>query len=141
MEKEYVKTNYTGCSYITAGKVYEVIGAIGHGCWIVDDQGDIIHIATREAATCCHLDSVGFWEHTSAPATEQQEEKMEQEYKTFGEMSKEEKLALFEAWVEGAQLQLYNTDKKCFVDIVYVVWSDDICYRIKPVPAEMPSID
>lgn len=141
MEKKYVKTNYTGCLYITAGKVYEVTGSDGKYCWIVDDQGDRIYIIADEADTCYHLDSVGFWEYASAPTTEQQDGKMEQEYKTFGELSKEEKLALFEAWVEGGKLQLYNTDKECFVDIVYVVWSDDICYRIKPAPVEMPSID
>lgn len=139
MEKKYVKTNYTGCSYITAGKLYEIIDDGGGWYDIIDDVGARITIVTKELGASGHLHHKGTFEW--ATPEQPKEEKIEQEYKTFGELSKEEKLALFEAWLEGAQIQIYNTEDECFVDIVYAIWSEGVCYRIKPDLGEMPSID
>lgn len=54
-----VKTDYSECEYITAGKVYEV----DEDEYIIDDDGSRICIMTPSWNTVCpHLDDKGFWE-------------------------------------------------------------------------------
>ena len=64
-----VRTDYDGCPYITAGKVYEVIkhdhkqaGDMCAGAEIVDDEGDTLYILLSDVPVCGHLDSKGVWE-------------------------------------------------------------------------------
>lgn len=54
--KRFVVTDYDGCVYITAGKVYEVIYSGRDGETIVDNQGCEIEICTpRLLFGCSHL--------------------------------------------------------------------------------------
>ncbi len=55
----------------------------------------------------------------------------------FGDLSKEDKLALFEAWLEGSQIQIYVADE--WFDVLKPVWCHDYVHRIKP--DEPDSID
>lgn len=57
-----VKTSYTGCGYITAGKVYEVKVSCS-GEILIDDAGDEIDIMGPDwGSTCPHLNDEGYWE-------------------------------------------------------------------------------
>lgn len=55
-----VKTDYDGCSYIVAGKNYDVIGGLGQWVSIIDEDGDKIIIML--SVECSHLDGIGRWE-------------------------------------------------------------------------------
>ncbi len=54
----------------------------------------------------------------------------------FKELSKAEKLALFEAWIDGKTIEFY--DVRCWQATSWPAWSDDTEYRIATIP---PSID
>ena len=57
-----VNTSYAGCSYITAGKVYNV-EQNGIEELIIDDEGDTISIIGPSwDSTCPHLNNEGYWE-------------------------------------------------------------------------------
>lgn len=59
----YVKTDYDGCEYITAGKVYEVYGV--EYPWIkCDNDDEPCNIIIKNMITgdkCPHLDYAGTW--------------------------------------------------------------------------------
>jgi hypothetical protein len=63
--KRFVVTDYTGCSYITVGKWYEVIGytKIGNPMIISDDSPVNVHIITGQP--CSHLNRVGTWRYVT----------------------------------------------------------------------------
>ena len=53
--------------------------------------------------------------------------------KTFGELSKKKKLKLFEAWLDGKQIQKYVTENNwLYVD--RPGWCPHVTYRIEPEP-------
>ena len=57
-----VKTSYTGCDYITAGKVCDV-KVSGNDEILIDDEGEGIDIiGPKWDSTCPHLDDEGYWE-------------------------------------------------------------------------------
>ena len=57
-----IKTSYTGCGYITDGKVYDV-KLNGVEELIVDDDGDTISvIGPSWGSSCPHLNDEGYWE-------------------------------------------------------------------------------
>lgn len=55
-----VKTDYTGCSYITAGKWYSYDKSDYGSGYIVSDSGDIEFILLEEGQ-CAHLNGEGSW--------------------------------------------------------------------------------
>ena len=61
-----VRTSYTGCPYITAGKVYEAKQKQGWlAPYIINDEGSESHIMAHEALIgedCPHLNNEGHWE-------------------------------------------------------------------------------
>ncbi|QDP56544.1 MAG: hypothetical protein Tp118SUR00d2C21406351_50 [Prokaryotic dsDNA virus sp.] len=56
-----VKTSYTSCEYITAGKIYHV-EQDGVDEIIIDDDGDTIYIMGPSYSACPHLNDEGHWE-------------------------------------------------------------------------------
>jgi hypothetical protein len=65
MAKQYVMTDYEGCDFVTAGKVYELLE---HTMWsqgIIDDEGEEICVR-RPGNTCAHLDRIGVWYYVDA---------------------------------------------------------------------------
>ena len=57
-----VKTSYTDCEYITAGKVYDVVVS-GINENIIDDEGHKINIVgPNYGGICPHLHDIGKWE-------------------------------------------------------------------------------
>ncbi len=60
-----VKTDYTGCEYVTAGKEYEVVDVNVCGgrnlVYISADNGSMIIVYIGDD-TCPHLDNKGFWQ-------------------------------------------------------------------------------
>lgn len=56
-----VKTTYTDCDYITAGKEYEVGGSNEIGGNIIDDEEDSIFVLIGKNK-CMHLNLEGTWE-------------------------------------------------------------------------------
>lgn len=57
-----IKTSYTDCRSITAGKVYDV-EQDGVDEMIIDDDGDTLYIVGLSwGSTCPHLDDMGHWE-------------------------------------------------------------------------------
>ena len=57
-----VKTDYTKCNYIKAGKIYEVC-TDGYSQLITNESGDRIEIlAPPFSGSCPHLNCEGFWE-------------------------------------------------------------------------------
>ena len=62
MQTIKVKTSYTGCNYITSGKVYEVkVSGIFES--MIADVGDKIDIVGPYwGLTCPHLNDEGYWE-------------------------------------------------------------------------------
>ena len=61
-----VRTSYTGCPYITAGKVYEAV-VLDEFLLpkIMGDHGEMVGIYAfpgKPGHTCGHLDCVGSWE-------------------------------------------------------------------------------
>lgn len=57
----YVKTDYDGCPYITAGKVYECFVDDAGCAWIFCDDGDQIAIEITDGFECHQLDIIGDW--------------------------------------------------------------------------------
>lgn len=55
-----IRTSYTGCPYITAGKIYEVISHYKGFAEIYADCD--IDISAKLYGTCAHLNDVGTWE-------------------------------------------------------------------------------
>lgn len=91
----YVRTSYTGCPYVTAGKNYlvtEIAGRPTGACgWIIDDAGERIGIgipAGGTSNTCAHLDWKGVWEIIEAPPTLEQEllEALEKAHKAIADL-------------------------------------------------------
>jgi len=73
MTKRYIRTTYTGCEYITAGKLYEALDRpLGDDeCfYIFPDFGS--EICTLRVGSA-HLDSIGEWEIVGKPDEEQLE--------------------------------------------------------------------
>lgn len=66
----------------------------------------------------------------------------DKEYKTFGELSKAEKLELMEAWIDGKQIQVL-TDSSGWLNTNtdWSRWYPRYKYRIKPIPLTKPSIN
>lgn len=62
--QRYVKTDYDGCSYITAGKVYEYNDKRWPYRIASDNEGDIFigNDSDVTAYPCEHLDDVGYWQ-------------------------------------------------------------------------------
>lgn len=59
--RRFVMTNYTGCGYITAGKVYRMRYSHGQGGYvIVSDRGSVIYSSSFNnggvSNRCAHLD-------------------------------------------------------------------------------------
>lgn len=136
MEKNYVKTSYTGCSYITAGKLYEVVSQDGELFSILDDDNSRISVCVN-GGNSAHLNFEGCFE-----CAEPKEEKMEQnEYKRFGQLSREEKLELMAAWIDGKDIEFYRKSPHEWIGCEDPLWESVVAYRIKPEPVEMPSID
>lgn len=52
------------------------------------------------------------------------------DYKTFGEMSKEEQLALFVVWQEGRAIERKEDTKWCATNEAHAIFWDDLRYRI-----------
>lgn len=62
----WVSTTYSGCRYVTAGKVYK---QNPDSCWsfgIKDDFGDEICIRCP-GSPCGHLDHIGVWDVIKVP--------------------------------------------------------------------------
>ena len=57
---KYIKTDYVGCDYITAGKLYQVIRSTGEVYCIYDDNGNYIPVTTKEESA--HLGLEGKFE-------------------------------------------------------------------------------
>lgn len=67
MSREYVMTDYTGCGYITAGKVYELTFDEDDDELVVDDEGDkILIMSPFYQETCFHLEGAGRWYYVDA---------------------------------------------------------------------------
>lgn len=57
--------------------------------------------------------------------------------KPFGDLEREEQLALFEAWLDGNPIEFYNFSYSQWFS-GEPMWDEQVIYRIKPV---QPSID
>ena len=53
-------------------------------------------------------------------------------YKQFAQLTKPEQLALFEAWLDGKQMQWRNFGGS-WVDVEVPVWCGNATYRVKPL--------
>jgi hypothetical protein len=51
--------------------------------------------------------------------------------KTFGELSREEKIELFSAWVDGKPIEYYSNKNVGWVATTPPSWSKDFYYRVK----------
>jgi hypothetical protein len=65
-----------------------------------------------------------------------------QEYKAFSDLSRNERLELLTAWVDGKEIELNNTyfDGK-WNTCSNPQWSPYVAYRVKPVALTKPSIN
>lgn len=73
MTKRYIRTTYTGCEYITAGKLYEVLDKPlweYEGFYILCDTNAEM-FTTRVGSA--HLDEIGEWEIVDKSDEEQLE--------------------------------------------------------------------
>lgn len=61
--KRFITTDYTGCPYITAGKLYETIGGVVGGARIIDDEADELFVSITVKSH--HLDGVGTWRYAT----------------------------------------------------------------------------
>lgn len=68
MAKQYVMTDYTGCDYITAGKVYEMtLGEDTDELIEPDDVCAEINIMGPDyRVPCTHLHGIGSWYYVDA---------------------------------------------------------------------------
>ncbi len=63
IDRRFVVTDYEGCPYITAGKLYRVFSEDGWNApRITNDQGRNNAICVG-FSTCAHLDDIGTWYH------------------------------------------------------------------------------
>ncbi len=60
MTQRYIKTDYEGCSYITAGKVYEAQGFTED--WIIVNSNWGHDDLYRENSTSHHFHGIGRWQ-------------------------------------------------------------------------------
>lgn len=57
-----VRTSYSECEYITAGRLYKLT-IDGPSESIISDRGELLEIALpRWGVGCSHLDNIGEWE-------------------------------------------------------------------------------
>lgn len=63
-----------------------------------------------------------------------------EEYKKFGELTRDEKLALMTAWVDGEKIQFSYGNRDWRV-VAKPEWSSAIFYRTAPKPVVKPSIN
>ena len=61
IDRRFVVTDYDGCSYITAGKLYLVTDRSDPDSYITDDMGDTIMAPTTFMSG--HLKNIGTWYH------------------------------------------------------------------------------
>jgi len=61
IDRRFVVTDYDGCSYITAGKLYRVEDRSNPDSWITDDEGDVIVAPTTFKSA--HFNKIGTWYH------------------------------------------------------------------------------
>lgn len=61
--------------------------------------------------------------------------------KKFGELSREEQHALFDAYLDGKEIEVITDADTMWRVITIPCWSLVSTYRIKPVPLTKPSID
>lgn len=67
---------------------------------------------------------------------------LENMMKIFGELTKQEKLALFEAWLDGKEIEVARHQRPDFwATAPEPAWMTSSCYRVKSVPLTKPSID
>jgi hypothetical protein len=52
--------------------------------------------------------------------------------KTFGKMTREEKIALLTAWVDGREIESYSGSSGVWVFSRNPSWYSDCMYRVKP---------
>lgn len=66
-----------------------------------------------------------------------------EEYKKFGDLTRDEKLALVTAWVDGEKIEAQEPAiaRDSWDTIIRPSWYDDVCYRIAPKPVVKPSIN
>ena len=57
---------------------------------------------------------------------------MSKQTKPFGELSRDEKLALMTAWVDGKTIQVLTWPNETWEDITRIHWDSEASYRIKP---------
>lgn len=58
IDGRFVVTDYDRCSYITAGKLYRLVGI----CEVVIDRGRVNYLRIVNHP-CAHLDDIGTWYH------------------------------------------------------------------------------
>lgn len=65
INRRFVVTDYEGCSYITAGKLYYIVNTESITAKIVHDKFRTITIVINGArgVLCAHLDEIGTWYH------------------------------------------------------------------------------
>jgi len=71
MTKRYIRTTYTGCEYITAGKLYEVFDkplSDDESFYIINDTSSEMFTMRVGSA---HLDNIGEWEIVDKPDEDQ----------------------------------------------------------------------
>ena len=52
--------------------------------------------------------------------------------KTFGELTKSEKMAIFEAYLDGAPIERFTIRSKEWIYTLDPAWRRDDCYRVQP---------
>lgn len=58
--------------------------------------------------------------------------------KTFGSLSREEQLELFNAWLDGAEIECFDINREVWVYLETPTWYSGFVYRVIPTK---PSID
>ena len=58
IDRRFVVTDYTGCSYITAGKLYRLVGK-----WEIITERHGERCIRSVGFPCAHLNDIGTWYH------------------------------------------------------------------------------
>jgi hypothetical protein len=67
-QRRFVKTDYDGCPYITAGKAYEVL--VRHTAGVYEIEDDMGRNAVIDILSCGHLNDRGTWTECDAEGNE-----------------------------------------------------------------------
>lgn len=113
------------------------------GIIISYDENDVVGLGLPYSVEWENNSTNTYAEHDLALVQSKEEHHVSEanEYKPFGELSREKQLELFNAWLDGDKIEVQFPDDKSWAVLDYPQWNCGHVYRVEPTPLTKPSIE